>query len=223
LNGSLSDATFTKLIEQRKQSGRDDEHSKSYNIDYSTFKELSLADCFEKFKIAHELVDNVDAVKLAAECVISEFAADNVIYLELRSTPRETPFMTKSECLQAVIDTIVACSTTYPKILVKFLPSINISQGRAEAEANFALFCELRDKYPNIVRGIDLSGDPSKGSFKDYLDIFQQARAKGFGIAIHCAEVNDEAEIIDKLEFMAPNDRIGHGTFINGRLVNLKS
>lgn len=39
--------------------------------------------------------------------VIFEFAADNVIYLELRTTPRAVPgVMTRTQYIQAVIDTI---------------------------------------------------------------------------------------------------------------------
>lgn len=52
-------------------------------------------------------MDTVDAVKLATECVIAEFSGENVVYLELRSTPRETELMTKLECLQTIINTIM--------------------------------------------------------------------------------------------------------------------
>lgn len=81
---------------------------------------------------------------------------------------------------------------------------------------NFKLFSELRKKYPDIIKGIDLSGDPTKGKFADYRFIFEQARAEGFRIALHCAEVKNDEEVRDMLEFMMPEDRIGHGTFIDG-------
>ena len=61
---------------------------------------------FEKFKYAHELTDTREAVALATECVIRDFNDDNVVYVELRSTPRSTPKMTKDEYIMAVIDTI---------------------------------------------------------------------------------------------------------------------
>lgn len=59
------------------------------------------------FKLAHDLVDCVDAVKIALENVIREFSEENVIYLELRSTPRETAKMTKSEYLETVCETML--------------------------------------------------------------------------------------------------------------------
>lgn len=79
------------------------------------------------------------------------------------------------------------------------MPSINISLGFTEGEKNFQLFSELRKKYPDIVVGIDLSGNAEKGKFSDYLKIFEKARDEGFRFAIHCAESMDENEILAKL------------------------
>lgn len=97
------------------------------------------------------------------------------------------------------------------------MPSINISEGTSEGEKNFQLFSELRNKYPDIVVGIDLSGNAERGKFSDYLEFFKKARDEGFRFAIHCAESMNEEEILAKLEFMTADDRIGHGTFISGK------
>jgi hypothetical protein len=113
-----------------------------------------------------------------------------------------------------------SCKKLYPSIIVKFIPSINISYGIAEANKNFNLFADLRRQHPDIIRGIDLSGDPTKGKFSDYKQIYTKARAEGFRLALHCAEVYNEEEILDMLEFMTSEDRIGHGTFIDGILMS---
>lgn len=76
----------------------------------------------------------------------------------------------------------------------------------------------MRKKYPEIVVGIDLSGDPTKGKFADYKEIFTKARAEGFRLALHCAEVKNEEEILEMLTFMTTDDRIGHGTYIDGEM-----
>lgn len=99
---SLSDETLQKLVELKKKARPD--HGSQNLIDLTAFR--SLSECFKVFDLAHELVETTEAVKLATECVINEFSEDNVIYLELRSTPRETEFMTKAQCLQTIIDTI---------------------------------------------------------------------------------------------------------------------
>lgn len=60
------------------------------------------------FKAVHALTVTPEAVKLAATDVISDFEQDGVIYLELRSTPREVEGrMTKEQYIAAIIDAIV--------------------------------------------------------------------------------------------------------------------
>ncbi|KAG5678408.1 hypothetical protein PVAND_008083 [Polypedilum vanderplanki] len=211
INGSLSNDTLKKLIELKKKT--QDDYDLSLYLGFDS--DGSLEKCFEKFKLAHELVDSISALKLATECIISEFSNENVVYLELRSTPRSTECMTKAQYLEAIVEQIIECKISHPNIIVKYLPSINISYGAKEAEENYNLFFALRNKYPEIVVGIDLSGDATKGKFSDLKHIFERARADGFRFAIHCAESPDESEILDKLEFMADGDRLGHGTFID--------
>lgn len=95
-----------RLVDLKKtiEPDYDDSEIKKYN----TFTESETLDkCFEKFKFAHDLVDSVAAVKLALSSVIDEFARENVIYLELRSTPRETKSMTKEEYLEAICEEIM--------------------------------------------------------------------------------------------------------------------
>lgn len=92
-----------KLVDLRRKSFP--EYEKPVNLDLTGFR--SLQECYDVFKIAHDLVDCTEAVKIATENVIREFCEDKVVYLELRSTPRETPQMTKRECLQTIIDTIM--------------------------------------------------------------------------------------------------------------------
>ena len=60
------------------------------------------------FQILHELVSDVEAVTMVAEEVVSDFAKDGVVYLELRTTPRANPKcgMTKQTYVEAVLDGI---------------------------------------------------------------------------------------------------------------------
>lgn len=84
---------------------------------------------------------------------------------------------------------------------------------------NFQLYSSLRKKYPDVVVGMDLSGDHDKGRFMDYKHIFDQARLEGFGLALHCGETKNDDETLDMIKFMTSQDRIGHGTFINGNFI----
>lgn len=95
-----------KLVDLKKTIEPDYDDSEIKN--YSTFTESETLDkCFDKFKFAHDLVDSVEAVKLALSSVIDEFSKENVIYLELRSTPRDTKSMSKEEYLEAICEEIM--------------------------------------------------------------------------------------------------------------------
>lgn len=61
---------------------------------------------FEVFSIAHSLTTTIEAVYVAAYHTIKEFYDDNVIYLELRSTPRSEKDMTKEQYITAILDAV---------------------------------------------------------------------------------------------------------------------
>lgn len=46
------------------------------------------------------------------------------------------------------------------------------------------------EKYPQYIVGIDLSGDPTIGDIKNFLQLLEMSRKMGLKIAVHCAEVN---------------------------------
>ena len=77
----------------------------------------------------------------------------------------------------------------------------------------------MKNIYPNIVKGVDLSGNPNCGEFSIYRDVFDKARQNGLQLAFHCGEIQNVDEINAMLDFGM--DRIGHGTFIDGKTVCL--
>lgn len=79
------------------------------------------------------------------------------------------------------------CEIEHPTIIVKFLVSVNRKQGRETAEENVHLAIRMKEKYPNYVLGIDLSGDPTQG--EAFLRLMGEARDAGLKITSHCAEV----------------------------------
>lgn len=67
-------------------------------------KTCKIRRCFKVFDIAHSLAVTPEAVFHSTYDTIKEFKDDNVIYLELRSTPRVIQGkMTKEECVEAII------------------------------------------------------------------------------------------------------------------------
>ncbi|XP_015109987.1 adenosine deaminase-like protein [Diachasma alloeum] len=206
LNGSVSPQTLKKL---QKLKGNDDESIP--DIEMFT----SLKECFQMFNLVHSLTDTPEAVFLATCDVIQEFHDDNVIYLELRSTPRSVKGqMTKEEYIEAIIKAIETCKFKTPGILVKLLISVNRKDGSANAEENIKLAIKCHGEHPMTIVGIDLSGDPTEG--EAYIKLLQDCRDVGLKIAAHCAEVPNEEEVIDILNFKP--DRLGHCTNIHPNL-----
>ena len=68
----------------------------------------TMAECFQLFDVVHKLTQNNETVHLAAQQVLNGFAADNVSYLELRTTPRGNAAngMTKRSYLESVLRAI---------------------------------------------------------------------------------------------------------------------
>lgn len=97
---------------------------------------------------------------------------------------------------------------------MKLLVSINRREGRLAAEENLALLLKYAQLNSDIVKGMDLSGDPKFGAFSDYRDLLDTARQSGLKLALHCGEIDNEEEIAEMLAFGM--SRLGHGTCING-------
>ncbi|XP_053674157.1 adenosine deaminase-like protein [Anopheles nili] len=217
LNGSLSNGTLAELRElkygkEQPPTGADDCFYKILNGET-----LSLEECFQKFQYAHDLTDHQKGLERATQRVIEDFAKDNVIYLELRTTPKATVQMTKREYLSTVLDVLKKSPEVQPGIVVKLLPSIDRSKGFLEAMENVDLAIELSALYPNLMVGFDLSGKPFGTKFSTFVPALQKARDHGFPLALHCGEFDNNDEVMEM--FALGVDRIGHGTFIEGELL----
>ena len=112
------------------------------------------------FSLVHTITDNTWAVAEAARDVICDFAAEGVVYLELRTTPRAVPCrMTREEYCRAVLDTIRAvekeqqlamsvdsCSSSC--MMVRLLLAID-RRRLEDMEDTVQLFLKLRKAAPS--------------------------------------------------------------------------
>nr|CAI5834393.1 unnamed protein product [Callosobruchus analis] len=204
LNGSLTDQCLKEL-------NCKDTSIKEYKriADVLDKTERTLTECFEVFNIAHKATNNVDAVYKATQSVIQDFYHnDHVVYLELRTTPRSEEGMSKEDYVLAVV---MAIKENSFDIIVKLILSIDRRLSIEESFDSLNVILKMKSKYPDVIVGIDLSGNPHEGEFN--VDLFQKARDSGLKTAIHCAEIKNDEEVEKILRF-GP-DRLGHATFLH--------
>jgi len=68
------------------------------------------------------------------------------------------------------------------------LLSIDRRQGCLEAEHALKIALDVRSKHPDLVVGLDLSGDPTAGDLASFLPTLEKARHHGLGVVMHCGE-----------------------------------
>lgn len=104
-----------------------------------------------------------------------------------------------------------------PDILVKLIVSMSRRDDLELSMENVDLAIKYTKIYPDVICGVDLSGDPAHKTFIDFVPLLQKAKEHGLKLALHCGEIDNQSEITDMLNFGM--DRLGHGTFINGVLI----
>ncbi|XP_010276027.1 PREDICTED: adenosine deaminase-like protein [Nelumbo nucifera] len=229
LNGSIRDSTLLELARVLGEKGV---------IDFAGVEHVikkngrSLPECFKLFDLIHVLTTDHATVTRITKEVVEDFAAENVVYLELRTTPKknESIGMSKRTYMDAVIkglkavDTVDvaftpsqtspensvtlisdACKTTKKKIYVRLLLSIDRRETTSAAMETVQLALEMRDLG---VVGIDLSGNPVVGEWETYLPALKFTKEQGLHITLHCGEVPNRKEIQAMLDFLP--QRIGH-------------
>ncbi|XP_047989712.1 adenosine deaminase-like protein [Leguminivora glycinivorella] len=216
LGGSLSQSTMLQLKRLYADSGIPDKTNAFFDeFQIAAGDTRSLSDCFQVFSIAHSLTSMPQALALATSLTLEEFQNDGCVYIELRSTPRETPYMSKKEYIDTIVQAIRRSSINLT-IISKLIISIDRRSTSQSAEETTDLAIEFYQNYPEVVVGIELSGDPTAGQFKDFVPALTRAREAGMKITLHCGEICNPAEILEMLAWKP--DRIGHGTMIHPRL-----
>lgn len=95
--------------------------------------------------------------------MIREFRADNVRYLELRTTPRASPSngMTKRSHIATVVRAMNSAMDEHCGfIIVRLLLAIDRRTDVENAMDTVKMAVEFRDSSKGLVVGVDLSGDP---------------------------------------------------------------
>mmetsp|Transcript_11295 Transcript_11295/g.36108 ORF Transcript_11295/g.36108 Transcript_11295/m.36108 type:complete len:383 (+) Transcript_11295:86-1234(+) len=185
----------------------------------------SLDACFAIFAAIHKTVTSLAAVERIAWEVLSDFAADNVKYLELRTTPRVLDDADLEGYVRALLGVCARFDTHqqgHPELAVwpmttRLLLSIDRTGGLDKAMETVELAARLRAEPPSgadkYIVGLDFSGNPTRGTFADYVPAFEAAREAGLKVAAHAAEVDHPADNASILRFRP--ERLGHALLLS--------
>ncbi|KAL5578880.1 hypothetical protein UlMin_011322 [Ulmus minor] len=232
LNGSARDSTLLELARALGEKGVID----FSDLEHVIMKEdRSLHEVFKLFDLIHILTTDHKIITRITKEVVEDFASENVVYLELRTTPKRNDSigMTKRSYMEAVVEGLKAVNsvdvsfvprdgidgsvlnspptsevcngTARKKIYVRLLLSIDRRESTEAAMETVKLALELR--HIGVV-GIDLSGNPIVGEWTTFLPALEFARKQGLYLTLHCGEVPNPEEIRAMLDFLP--QRIGH-------------
>lgn len=205
LHGSIRPATMIDLARRHHDRIHDEDSYNRYNSIRNMLEgSRDLKKCFQIFSILHELVSSKKVLERIAREVLEDYMKDNVIYVELRTTPRSLPDGTSMmEYMETLIDLVAEHNRhNGHRMIVKLLVSIDRSKDINIAYDTLRMLehFETRNYHRDIV-GIDFSGNPSKRSFADFSSIFTQARSRGLCVTIHAGELPaDKCEDSQELE-----------------------
>ncbi|KAK7303281.1 hypothetical protein RJT34_14184 [Clitoria ternatea] len=238
LNGSIRDSTVLELTKALGERGvinfSDVEHViLKYN--------RSLTEVFKLFDLIHILTTDHNTVTRITREVVEDFAAENVVYLELRTTPKRNNSIGMSK--RSYVEAVVKGLKSVTSVDVDFIPPSedskslfnplppSVTHDKCNGHVRKKIFVRLLlsiDRRETTeaametvklalemrqfgVVGIDLSGNPITGEWTTYLPALKFAREQGLYVTLHCGEVPNSKEIHNMLDFHP--QRIGHACF----------
>ena len=115
IGGCFRPSTFMELV-----------MAKGTDLDKVDFYKVDIEGAFEFFKIASQLVTDIPTLKRVVYEIIEDFAKQNTLYLELRSTPKPL-IRSKSSAkdyIEAICEVMERAEDEFD-IKVRYLVSIN--------------------------------------------------------------------------------------------------
>jgi adenosine deaminase len=162
-------------------------------------------------KSIYHLCTDPDSLRYATKSVLSNFQADGVHYLELRTTPRESPEygISKERYVTEVLDSIDAFKRENPEQMSIYL-ILSVDRANTAAQAMEVVDLALKYKTRGVL-AVDLCGNPLKGDVSIFRDAFAKAKLNGLSLTLHFAETSVSGSIIELETLLSFDpDRLGH-------------
>jgi adenosine deaminase len=162
-----------------------------------------------KFALLRQFYRSERVIKRVTQEVIADAAADNVKYMELRFTPQAL-----NNLMHCDYDTVVEWVCDAVEAATEGLDiqiALILSMNRHESVEIGEQVLEAAIRYADRgVVGLDLAGQEAGHSCLPFRDLFQHAKAQGFGVTIHAGEWAGAESVREAVEGLGA-DRIGHG------------
>ncbi|KAG1813455.1 Metallo-dependent hydrolase [Suillus variegatus] len=225
LNGSIPIKTILELAQ--KYSPSSPQTTEVADIIEKLKSGVILNDIFDFFSLMpaiYTLTSTPEAAATTTRAVLQLFlnpTSDGVespqcTYLELRTTPRATPHMTRERYLTVVLDEV----EMYPATQAALIVSVDRRMSDSDLEECISLAIEMKNRGRRVV-GIDVCGDPRSGDMQSFTQHLARAKGAGLGLTVHIAEVCD-VHSGDSLALLSCRpDRLGHATFLSDELKTL--
>ncbi|QHO06008.1 Adenosine deaminase-like protein [Arachis hypogaea] len=223
LNGSIRDSTLLELTKALGEKGV---------INFSQVEHIimkynrSVKEVFQLFDLIRILTTDHAIVTRITREVIEDFASENVVYLELRTTPKrnEAIGMTKGSYIEAVLEGLRSVTS----VDVNFIPhhkedsrtlfSPNNGSSRKRIYVRLLLSIDRRETTEAAMETVKLALERSSLESSEstspeihlntYLPALKFARNQGLYVSLHCGEIPNPKEIHQMLDFKP--ERIGH-------------
>ena len=119
--------------------------------------------------------------------VLDDFAADNVRYLELRTTPRGLTDADAESYVRALLEELASFEDRCSTMTVRLLLSVDRTGTLDKAIETVMLAAKLQSEGSPYIVGVDFSGNPTRACFSDFTPAFNLARQVGLRIAVQKA------------------------------------
>ncbi|KAI5476610.1 hypothetical protein MNV49_007447 [Pseudohyphozyma bogoriensis] len=216
LNGSIPASAIAELVKKKsKMKGNEDLMEFKLPSDADKF---DIHDFFPLFgKFIYRLTDDAESITFATVAVLNYFDAEGCVYLELRTTPREVPStgISFERYVEAVREGFrqyhaLTPAGAEPRMMVKLLLSVDRRHSVETADQVVDLAIGNRD----LVVGIDVCGDPTKGDARELVGTFRRAKEAGLKVTVHLGEIPSQLET-QAADFLLQPDRLGHATYLS--------
>jgi len=231
LGGSIGQKKLVELLEEREKGLGDTFTPFDCRLDVSN----GLQKCFAYFDAVAKVVVDLKTLKATTLQVFDFFAADNCLYFEMRTSPKrfKAPSgeeTTKLQYLETIDEAIKefqgSCEGRFGFLMeIKLLLSINrgIVKTLEDAGAQIDDIVETSAKFPDLVVGVDVCGNPHKHTAVPFIipamlqrkDVFQK-----LPITYHLAEVLCPEEcqlVVDNMSTLNIR-RLGHCCFVPDKI-----